>query len=87
MITPIQWILMGGSLGMIIGAIVALAWVNEKLIAYYQDSENHRHAALMLSRKLAQVRKENEELNEQMDALLSHFDGQDDADWWKETLK
>ncbi len=67
--------------GICLGAAVCLLWVGEKLRAYYADAENHRYAAMELSRSLAMARRENEALTEQVSSLLSD---KDPSEAWKE---
>jgi len=82
--TTALWIISGICLGTILGTTITLAWVKEKLIAYYQDMEIHRHAAMEMSRKLGQSRKENDDLTEQVDRLLREIDQPDPSEAWKE---
>lgn len=82
--TTALWIISGICLGILLGSIITLAWVKEKLIAYYQDMEIHRHAAMEMSKKLAESRRENEQLTEQVDRLLREIDQPYPSEAWKE---
>lgn len=81
--TPALWILSGGGLGFILGALFTLIWAKEKLCAYYQDMEHHQYAALTMARKLAEVNIENDHLKEQIGGLHAELE-RDPSEAWKE---
>lgn len=70
-------------IGSCFGGCLTLLWALDRIEAYREDCENHRHAALALSAKLAAERKANEDLTEQVNSLLSNMDVPDPADFWK----
>ncbi|MEI7534219.1 MAG: hypothetical protein WCK57_07590 [Verrucomicrobiae bacterium] len=72
-------------MGFCLGGSAFLIWALDRIEAYREDCENHRYAAMELSRKLAIANREIERLTEQTNDILNQT--QDDADWWKEALK
>ena len=78
-----DYLFLGGTLGMILGALLTLLSTRKRMLSALEDAANHYYAATELSRKLAEARRENEQLTEQVDALLSMSSEPDPADAWK----